>query len=204
MKYSLLFILSLILFNCLSTDYKTQSATKLDYPPINKDVNLMISYNYLSNDKILDVPLSLVSYIPSLTALDELIFIRESLTRKGNFKSIELNSNKQNLDLNVKVTFKNSTNILAVFATALTIYIIPHYYDVDLELEANIKDEAKRKEAKRKEAKIYSQKSKSKLWFGWFPAIIGVFNSPAAERKEMINSMVINLLNELSKDEMVK
>ena len=199
MKYSLLFILSLILFNCLSTDYKTQSATKLDYPPINKDVNLMISYNYLSDDKILDVPLSLVSYIPSLTALDELIFIRESLTRKGNFKSIELNSNKQNLDLNVKVTFKNSTNILAVFATALTIYIIPHYYDVDLELEANIKDEAKRKEAK-----IYSQKSKSKLWFGWFPAIIGVFNSPVAERKEMINSMVINLLNELSKDEVVK
>jgi hypothetical protein len=199
MKYSLLFILSLILFNCLSTDYKTQSATKLDYPPINKDVNLMISYNYLSNDKILDVPLSLVSYIPSLTALDELIFIRESLTRKGNFKSIELNSNKQNLDLNVKVTFKNSTNILAVFATALTIYIIPHYYDVDLELEANIKDEAKRKETK-----FYSQKSKSKLWFGWFPAIIGVFNSPAAERKEMINSMVINLLNELSKDEVVK
>lgn len=199
MKYSLLFILSLILFNCLSTDYKTQSATKLDYPPINKDVNLMISYNYLSNDKILDVPLSLVSYIPSLTALDELIFIRESLTRKGNFKSIELNSNKQNLDLNVKVTFKNSTNILAVFATALTIYIIPHYYDVDLELEANIKDEAKRKETK-----FYSQKSKSKLWFGWFPAIIGVFNSPVAERKEMINSMVINLLNELSKDEVVK
>ena len=199
MKYSLLFILSPILFNCLSTDYKTQSATKLDYPPINKDVNLMISYNYLSNDKILDVPLSLVSSIPSLTALDELIFIRESLTRKGNFKSIELNSNKQNLDLNVKVTFKNSPNILAIFASALTIYIIPHYYDVDLELEANIKDEAKRKEAK-----IYSQKSKSKLWFGWFPAIIGVFNSPAAERKEMINSMVINLLNELSKDEMVK
>ena len=199
MKYSLLFILSLILFNCLSTDYKTQSATKLDYPPINKDVNLMISYNYLSNDKILDVPLSLVSYIPSLTALDELIFIRELLTRKGNFKSIELNSNKQNLDLNVKVTFKNSPNILAIFASALTIYIIPHYYDVDLELEANIKDEAKRKEAK-----IYSQKSKSKLWFGWFPAIIGVFNSPAAERKEMINSMVINLLNELSKDEVVK
>ena len=199
MKYSLLFILSLILFNCLSTDYKTQSATKLDYPPINKDVNLMISYNYLSNDKILDVPLSLVSYIPSLTALDELIFIRESLTRKGNFKSIELNSNKQNLDLNVKVTFKNSPNILAIFATALTIYIIPHYYDVDLELEANIKDEAKKKETK-----IYSQKSKSKLWFGWFPAIIGVFNSPVAERKEMINSMVINLLNELSKDEMVK
>ena len=199
MKYSLLFILSPILFNCLSTDYKTQSATKLDYPPINKDVNLMISYNYLSDDKILDVPLSLVSYIPSLTALDELIFIRESLTRKGNFKSIELNSNKQNLDLNVKVTFKNSPNILAVFATALTIYIIPHYYDVDLELEANIKDEAKRKEAK-----IYSQKSKSKLWFGWIPAIIGVFNSPETERKEMINSMVINLLNELSKDEMVK
>ena len=199
MKYSLLFILSPILFNCLSTDYKTQSATKLDYPPINKDVNLMISYNYLSDDKILDVPLSLVSYIPSLTALDELIFIRESLTRKGNFKSIELNSNKQNLDLNVKVTFKNSTNILAIFATALTIYIIPHYYDVDLELEANIKDEAKRKEAK-----IYSQKSKSKLWFGWIPAIIGVFNSPETERKEMINSMVINLLNELSKDEVVK
>ena len=199
MKYSLLFILSLILFNCLSTDYKTQSATKLDYPPINKDVNLMISYNYLSNDKILDVPLSLVSYIPSLTALDELIFIRESFTRKGNFKSIELNSNKQNLDLNVKVTFKNSTNILAIFVTALTIYIIPHYYDVDLELEAIIKDEAKRKETK-----FYSQKSKSKLWFGWFPAIIGVFNSPVAERKEMINSMVINLLNELSKDEVVK
>jgi hypothetical protein len=199
MKYSLLFILSLILFNCLSTDYKTQSATKLDYPPINKDVNLMISYNYLSDDKILDVPLSLVSYIPSLTALDELIFIRESFTRKGNFKSIELNSNKQNLDLNVKVTFKNSTNILAIFVTALTIYIIPHYYDVDLELEAIIKDEAKRKETK-----FYSQKSKSKLWFGWFPAIIGVFNSPAAERKEMINSMVINLLNELSKDEVVK
>jgi|JI9StandDraft_2_1071091.scaffolds.fasta_scaffold00280_17 hypothetical protein len=199
MKYSLLFILSLILFNCLSTDYKTQSATKLDYPPINKDVNLMISYNYLSDDKILDVPLSLVSYIPSLTALDELIFIRESFTRKGNFKSIELNSNKQNLDLNVKVTFKNSTNILAIFVTALTIYIIPHYYDVDLELEAIIKDEAKRKETK-----FYSQKSKSKLWFGWFPAIIGVFNSPVAERKEMINSMVINLLNELSKDEVVK
>ena len=199
MKYSLLFILSPILFNCLSTDYKTQSATKLDYPPINKDVNLMISYNYLSGDKILAVPLSLASSIPSLTALDELIFIRELLTRKGNFKSIELNSNKQNLDLNVKVTFKNSTNILAVFATALTIYIIPHYYDVDLELEANIKDEAKRKEAK-----IYSQKSKSKLWFGWIPAIIGVFNSPVAERKEMINSMVINLLNELSKDEVVK
>ena len=199
MKYSLLFILSPILFNCLSTDYKTQSATKLDYPPINKDVNLMISYNYLSDDKILDVPLSLVSYIPSLTALDELIFIRESFTRKGNFKSIELNSNKQNLDLNVKVTFKNSTNILAIFVTALTIYIIPHYYDVDLELEAIIKDEAKRKETK-----FYSQKSKSKLWFGWFPAIIGVFNSPAAERKEMINSMVINLLNELSKDEVVK
>ena len=199
MKYSLLFILSPILFNCLSTDYKTQSATKLDYPPINKDVNLMISYNYLSGDKILAVPLSLASSIPSLTALDELIFIRELLTRKGNFKSIELNSNKQNLDLNVKVTFKNSPNILAIFASALTIYIIPHYYDVDLELEANIKDEAKRKEAK-----IYSQKSKSKLWFGWFPAIIGVFNSPVAERKEMINSMVINLLNELSKDEMVK
>ncbi|MBK6603963.1 MAG: hypothetical protein IPG24_00505 [Leptospiraceae bacterium] len=199
MKYSLLFILSLILFNCLSTDYKTQSTTKLNYPHINKDVNLMISYNYLSDDKILDVPLSLVSYIPSLTALDELIFIRELLTRKGNFKSIELNSNKQNLDLNVKVTFKNSTNILAIFATALTIYIIPHYYDVDLELEAIIKDEAKRKETK-----FYSQKSKSKLWFGWFPAIIGVFNSPAAERKEMINSMVINLLNELSKDEVVK
>lgn len=199
MKYSLLFILSLILFNCLSTDYKTQSTTKLNYPPINKDVNLMISYNYLSNDKILDVPLSLVSYIPSLTALDELIIIRESFTRKGNFKSIELNSNKQNLDLNVKVTFKNSPNILAIFATALTIYIIPHYYDVDLELEANIKDEAKKKETK-----IYSQKSKSKLWFGWFPAIIGVFNSPVAERKEMINSMVINLLNELSKDEVVK
>ena len=199
MKYSLLFILSPILFNCLSTDYKTQSATKLDYPPINKDVNLMISYNYLSGDKILAVPLSLASSIPSLTALDELIFIRESLTRKGNFKSIELNSNKQNLDLNVKVTFKNSPNILAIFASALTIYIIPHYYDVDLELEANIKDEAKRKEAK-----IYSQKSKSKLWFGWFPAIIGVFNSPVAERKEMINSMVINLLNELSKDEVVK
>lgn len=199
MKYSLLFILSLILFNCLSTDYKTQSTTKLNYPHINKDVNLMISYNYLSDDKILDVPLSLVSYIPSLTALDELIFIRESFTRKGNFKSIELNSNKQNLDLNVKVTFKNSTNILAIFATALTIYIIPHYYDVDLELEAIIKDEAKRKETK-----FYSQKSKSKLWFGWFPAIIGVFNSPAAERKEMINSMVINLLNELSKDEVVK
>ena len=199
MKYSLLFILSPILFNCLSTDYKTQSATKLDYPPINKDVNLMISYNYLSGDKILAVPLSLASSIPSLTALDELIFIRELLTRKGNFKSIELNSNKQNLDLNVKVTFKNSPNILAIFASALTIYIIPHYYDVDLELEANIKDEAKRKEAK-----IYSQKSKSKLWFGWFPAIIGVFNSPVAERKEMINSMVINLLNELSKDEVVK
>ncbi|MBK9502811.1 MAG: hypothetical protein KBF99_06460 [Leptospiraceae bacterium] len=199
MKYSLLFILSLILFNCLSTDYKTQSTTKLNYPHINKDVNLMISYNYLSDDKILDVPLSLVSYIPSLTALDELIFIRESFTRKGNFKSIELNSNKQNLDLNVKVTFKNSTNILAIFVTALTIYIIPHYYDVDLELEAIIKDEAKRKETK-----FYSQKSKSKLWFGWFPAIIGVFNSPAAERKEMINSMVINLLNELSKDEVVK
>ena len=199
MKYSLLFILSLILFNCLSTDYKTQSTTKLNYPHINKDVNLMISYNYLSDDKILDVPLSLVSYIPSLTALDELIFIRESFTRKGNFKSIELNSNKQNLDLNIKVTFKNSTNILAIFATALTIYIIPHYYDVDLELEAIIKDEAKRKETK-----FYSQKSKSKLWFGWFPAIIGVFNSPAAERKEMINSMVINLLNELSKDEVVK
>ena len=199
MKYSLLFILSLILFNCLSTDYKTQSTTKLNYPHINKDVNLMISYNYLSDDKILDVPLSLVSYIPSLTALDELIFIRELLTRKGNFKSIELNSNKQNLDLNVKVTFKNSPNILAIFASALTIYIIPHYYDVDLELEANIKDEAKRKETK-----FYSQKSKSKLWFGWFPAIIGVFNSPAAERKEMINSMVINLLNELSKDEVVK
>ena len=199
MKYSLLFILSPILFNCLSTDYKTQSATKLDYPPINKDVNLMISYNYLSGDKILAVPLSLASSIPSLTALDELIFIRELLTRKGNFKSIELNSNKQNLDLNVKVTFKNSPNILAIFASALTIYIIPHYYDVDLELEANIKDEAKRKETK-----FYSQKSKSKLWFGWFPAIIGVFNSPAAERKEMINSMVINLLNELSKDEMVK
>ena len=199
MKYSLLFILSLILFNCLSTDYKTQSTTKLNYPHINKDVNLMISYNYLSDDKILDVPLSLVSYIPSLTALDELIFIRESFTRKGNFKSIELNSNKQNLDLNIKVTFKNSPNILAIFATALTIYIIPHYYDVDLELEAIIKDEAKRKETK-----FYSQKSKSKLWFGWFPAIIGVFNSPAAERKEMINSMVINLLNELSKDEVVK
>ncbi|MBK7054814.1 MAG: hypothetical protein IPH52_07115 [Leptospiraceae bacterium] len=199
MKYSLLFILSLILFNCLSTDYKTQSTTKLNYPHINKDVNLMISYNYLSDDKILDVPLSLVSYIPSLTALDELIFIRESFTRNGNFKSVELNSNKQNLDLNVKVTFKNSTNILAIFVTALTIYIIPHYYDVDLELEAIIKDEAKRKETK-----FYSQKSKSKLWFGWFPAIIGVFNSPAAERKEMINSMVINLLNELSKDEVVK
>ena len=199
MKYSLLFILSPILFNCLSTDYKTQSATKLDYPPINKDVNLMISYNYLSGDKILAVPLSLASSIPSLTALDELIFIRELLTRKGNFKSIELNSNKQNLDLNVKVTFKNSPNILAIFASALTIYIIPHYYDVDLELEANIKDEAKRKEAK-----IYSQKSKSKLWFGWIPAIIGVFNSPETERKEMINSMVINLLNELSKDEVVK
>ena len=199
MKYSLLFILSPILFNCLSTDYKTQSATKLDYPPINKDVNLMISYNYLSGDKILAVPLSLASSIPSLTALDELIFIRESFTRKGNFKTVELNSNKLNLDLNVKVTFKNSTNILAIFVTALTIYIIPHYYDVDLELEANIKDEAKRKEAK-----IYSQKSKSKLWFGWIPAIIGVFNSPETERKEMINSMVINLLNELSKDEVVK
>jgi hypothetical protein len=65
-------------------------------------------------------------------------------------------------------------------------------------LEAIIKDEAKRKETK-----FYSQKSKSKLWFGWFPAIIGVFNS-LAERKEMINSMVINLLNELSKDEVVK
>ena len=199
MKYSLLFILSLILFNCLSTDYKTQSTTKLNYPHINKDVNLMISYNYFSNDKIYDAPLSLAANIPSMSALDQLVFIRDSFMRNGNFKTVELNSNKLNLDLNVKVTFKNSTNILAIFATALTIYIIPHYYDVDLELEAIIKDEAKRKETK-----FYSQKSKSKLWFGWFPAIIGVFNSPAAERKEMINSMVINLLNELSKDEVVK
>ncbi|HRG74423.1 MAG TPA: hypothetical protein PLX69_07690 [Leptospiraceae bacterium] len=199
MKYSLLFILSLILFNCLSTDYKTQSTTKLNYPHINKDVNLMISYNYFSNDKIYDAPLSLAANIPSMSALDQLVFIRDSFMRNGNFKTVELNSNKLNLDLNVKVTFKNSPNILAIFATALTIYIIPHYYDVDLELEANIKDEAKKKETK-----IYSQKSKSKLWFGWFPAIIGVFNSPVAERKEMINSMVINLLNELSKDEVVK
>ena len=199
MKYSLLFILSLILFNCLSTDYKTQSTTKLNYPHINKDVNLMISYNYFSNDKIYDAPLSLAANIPSMSALDQLVFIRDSFMRNGNFKTVELNSNKLNLDLNVKVTFKNSTNILAIFVTALTIYIIPHYYDVDLELEAIIKDEAKRKETK-----FYSQKSKSKLWFGWFPAIIGVFNSPAAERKEMINSMVINLLNELSKDEVVK
>jgi len=159
----------------------------------------MISYNYFSNDKIYDAPLSLAANIPSMSALDQLVFIRDSFMRNGNFKTVELNSNKLNLDLNVKVTFKNSPNILAIFATALTIYIIPHYYDVDLELEANIKDEAKKKETK-----IYSQKSKSKLWFGWFPAIIGVFNSPVAERKEMINSMVINLLNELSKDEVVK
>lgn len=196
MNLKYLFIIPVFFLSCGTMRVATDKSLKFQQPLKKKTVSLMIGYSYNVNGKPYDMPFTIPD---TLYISKDLNTVIQAIKNTNAFENVVLNSDTEKYELNVKVSFKDHRNFVFIFLTAATLYIIPHYWDKDMEIELTLTDRTSKKMSKK-----YLKKGELEYWIGPIPLIGSMFWSVGSVRKKMIQSMVDELLTNMSFDEVYK
>jgi hypothetical protein len=188
MKIRIVLLPIFFLYNCSTIEY--QPIGNIQSSSAKRNTTVYIGYQYYMNNKLYDIPLQLPTNI--IDVKEDYKTIIRILEKSNKFSEVSINSITADSELELNLKFYNSMNIPYLFLTAATLYIIPFYYDFDLEIEGNFKNRL----TKNKNRKII-KKGKMRYFFGPLPLLFRPFTDTKNHREILIERIVLDILSDI-------